>query len=148
MPTYAVEFKVSNGDMKEAKLQYAYDGAVMSKGARAMHKYLGKSDDDFYGETEVITVAFNGALIEYYGHHALQTPGPSQLAADEAAPLEDAAGKTEDKIKHYLYLLHCDIPRASLQNFQSAYKYMRNAQGIGYKWVTERKDASLAYTNK
>jgi hypothetical protein len=108
---------------------------------------MDKSDDDFYGKTQALTVAFNGRLIEYYGHHILQTPGPSQLAADEAAPNEAAAGRAGDTVKYHPYLLDCDTPRASLQNFQSAYKHIRNAQDIGYKWATERKDALWAYTN-
>ncbi|KAE8442401.1 hypothetical protein EG329_003418 [Mollisiaceae sp. DMI_Dod_QoI] len=147
MPAYAVEFKSSNGDMKEAKLQCAFDGSIMTEGARGAHTYMDKSDDDFYGKTQALTVAFNGGLIECYGHHALQTPGPSQLAADEAAPNEAAAGRAGDTVKYHPYLLDCDTPRASLQNFQSAYKHMRNAQDIGYKWATERKDALWAYTN-
>ncbi|MCJ1399897.1 hypothetical protein MMC11_003100 [Xylographa trunciseda] len=66
MPAYAVEFKSSNGDMKEAKLQCAFDGSIMTEGARGAHTYMDKSDDDFYGKTQALTVAFNGGLIEYY----------------------------------------------------------------------------------
>jgi hypothetical protein len=145
MPAYAVEFKSSDGDMKEAKLQCAYDGAVMTEGAYAVHKYLDKSDDDFYGKTQALTVAFNGAVIEYYGHHMLRTPRPSQLAADKAALSKDS--KAEGVVKHHQYLLYCDNPRASLQDFQRAYKHVRNAQDIGYKWATERKDALWANTD-
>jgi hypothetical protein len=147
MPAYTIEFKSSDGDMKEAKLHCAYNGALMTEGAYAVHKYLDKSDDDFYGKTQALTATFNGAVIEYYGHHALQTPRPSQLEADEAALNEDVASEAEDAvIKHHQYLLHYDNPRASLQNFQSAYKHIRNAQDIGYKWATERKDALWANT--
>lgn len=148
MPAYAVEFKSSNGDMKEAKLQCAYDGSVMTEGARVTHNYMDKSNDDFFGKTQALTVAFNGALIEYYGHHALQTPGPSQLAANRTVPSKDAAGRAGDTVKYHPYLLNCDTPRASLQNFQSAHKHIRNAQDLGYKWATERKDALWAYTNE
>jgi hypothetical protein len=65
MPAYAVEFKSSNGDMKEAKLQCAYDGALMMEGARTVHKHIGKSDDNSYGKTQAITVAFNGRLLNF-----------------------------------------------------------------------------------
>jgi hypothetical protein len=34
MPAYAIEFKSSNSDMKEAKLQCAFDGSIMTEGAR------------------------------------------------------------------------------------------------------------------
>jgi hypothetical protein len=70
-PAYTVEFKSSNGDMKEAKLQCAYDGALMTEGARAVYKYLDKSDDDFYGKTQALTVAFNSETLKFYSHHAL-----------------------------------------------------------------------------
>ncbi|ESZ90552.1 hypothetical protein SBOR_9059 [Sclerotinia borealis F-4128] len=147
MPAYAVQFKSSNGDMKEAKLQCVFGGSVVTEGARGAHTYMHGSNVDFYGKTQAITIAFNGGLIEYYAHHALQTPGPSQLAAYGAAPNEVAAVRAEDTVKYHSYLLDYDYPRASLRSFQSAYKHMRNAQDIGYKWSTERKDALWAYTN-
>ena len=34
-----------------------------------------------------------------------------------------------------------DSPCDSFEDFQNAYKYIRNAQDIGYKWAAERKDA-------
>jgi hypothetical protein len=71
MPAYAIEFKSFNGDMKEAKLQCAFNGSIMIEGARGAHTYMDKFNDDFYGKTQAFTVAFNGGLIEYYGHHAL-----------------------------------------------------------------------------
>ena len=142
MPAYAVEFKSPEGSMREAQLQCAFDGSIMTEGAYGTHKYMNKSDDDFYGKTQALTVTFNGRLIEYYGHHALQTPGPSQLVGDKAKD------KAKDTVKYHQYLLDCDNPRASLQNFQRAYKHIRNAQDIGYKWATERKDALWAYTNR
>jgi hypothetical protein len=70
-PAYTIEFKSSNGDMKEAKLQCAYNRALMTEGARAMHKYLDKSNDDFYSKTQALTVAFNSETLKFYGHHAL-----------------------------------------------------------------------------
>jgi hypothetical protein len=97
---------------------------------------------------QALTVAYNDRLIEFYGHHALQTPGPSQLAADGAAPSEEAAGRAGNTVKYHQYLLICDTPRASFQNFQSAYKHTRNAQDIGYKWATDRKGALWAYANR
>ena len=107
MPTYAVEFKSIQGDMRQAKLQCAFDRSIMTEGAYGTHKYMNKSDDDFYGKTQALTVTFNGGLIEYYGHHALQAPGTSHLAGDKA----------KDTVKYHQYLLDCDTSRASLQNF-------------------------------
>ncbi|KAH7408975.1 hypothetical protein BKA64DRAFT_720342 [Cadophora sp. MPI-SDFR-AT-0126] len=83
MPAYAVEFKGCDGSIAEAQLQYAYDRALMTEGAHAMHTHIDN-----------------------------------------------------------------DNPRDSFENFQNAYKYTRNAYDIGYKWVTKRKDALWAYTNR
>ncbi|TAQ90071.1 hypothetical protein B7494_g1584 [Chlorociboria aeruginascens] len=82
MPAYAVEFTSSKGKMKEAKLQCAFDGSIITEGAYSTYTYMNKSDDDFYDKTQALTVAFNDGLIEYYGHYALQTP---RLGADRAA---------------------------------------------------------------
>ena len=145
MPALAIEFKGSEGSMQVAHLQCAFDGTIMTEGARGVHTFMKRSDDDFYGKTQALTVAFNGELINYYGHHAL--PGLSQLAADGATRNEGAAGGAGDAVKYYTYPLKCDNPRPSFQSYQDAYKHIRNAQGIGYKLATERKDALWAYTN-
>jgi hypothetical protein len=129
MPAFAIEFKGSKGSIQVAHLQCAFDGTIITEGARGVHTFIKKSDDDFYGKTQALTVAFNGELINYYGHYAL--PRPSQLAAD---------------VKYYPYLLMCDTPRPFLRNYRDASRHIRNAQGIGYKWATERKDALWAYT--
>ena len=63
----------------------------MTEGTYNTYKYINKSDDDFYGKTQALTVIFNGRLIEYYGYHALQTPRPSQLVGDKA----------KDTVKYY-----------------------------------------------
>ena len=146
MPAYTVEFKSSNGDMKEAKLQCAYDGAIMTEGARAVHKYLDKSDDDFYGKTQALTVAFNGETLKIYGHHALQIPPSSHPGGGVDSSTEITAGTIETR-QYPQYLLAGDNPRDSFGDFQSAYKHIRNAEDIGFKWATERKDALWAYTN-
>ena len=145
MPVYAVEFKSSNGDMKEAKLQCAYDGALMTEGARAIHKYLDKSDNDFYGKTQALTVAFNGETLKFYGHHALQIPPSPQPAGGVDSSAKVAIGTVDTQ--YPLYLLAGDNPRDSFEDFQRAYKRTRNAEDIGYKWATERRDALWAYTN-
>jgi hypothetical protein len=127
MLAYAVEFKSSNSNIKKAKLQYAFDRSIITEGARDTYIYINKSDNDFYSKTQALTVAFNGGLIEYYGHYALQTPGPSQLTANKTALNKGAADKAKNTVKYYLYLLDCDTSYALLQNFQSVYKHIRNA---------------------
>ena len=51
MPAYAIEFKSFYGDMKEAKLQCAFDGSIMTEGARGAHTYMDKFNADFYSKT-------------------------------------------------------------------------------------------------
>jgi hypothetical protein len=146
-PAYAVEFKRANGDMKEARLQCAYDGALMTEGARAVHKYLSKSDNDFFGKTQALTVAFNGETIKFYGHHALQVSSSSQPAGGVDSGAEISNGAI-DTFSYPQYLLDSDAPRDSFEDFQSAYKHIRNAEDISYKWATERKNALWAHTNR
>ncbi|KAH6716423.1 hypothetical protein BKA61DRAFT_721019 [Leptodontidium sp. MPI-SDFR-AT-0119] len=152
MPAYAVEFKSTNGDMKEAKLQCVYDGALMTAGAHAMHTHIGKPDDNFYGRTQALTVAFNGETLNFYAYHAVQIPTSSHPATCEASGRgvdrsAGAANETAATIEYHQYLLNCDNPRVSFEAFQTVYRHTRNAQDIGYKWATERKDALWAYTN-
>jgi len=125
MPAFAVEVKGYSGNMEIAQMQCAYNGALMTEGARAVHTYTGQSDNDFYGKTQALTVAFNGRCVEYYGHHAL---------------------RTGDTIEYHSYPLKYDIPLFSFSNYRDAYKHMRNAQDIGCQWATERKDRLWAYT--
>jgi hypothetical protein len=71
MPPYVVEFKSSNGDIKEAKLQCAFDGLIVTEGARGAYTYIDKSNNDFFGKIQALIVVFNGGLIEYYGYYIL-----------------------------------------------------------------------------
>jgi hypothetical protein len=47
MPAFAVECKGCDSGIAKAELQCAYDGALMTEGARVVHTHMGKSDDDF-----------------------------------------------------------------------------------------------------
>jgi hypothetical protein len=134
MPAFAVEVKGYDGSMQVAQLQCAYNGALMTEGARAVHTYTGKSDDDFYGKTQALTAAYNGKIMKFYSHHAIQIPASAQPASD--------------RVDYHQYLLSGDAPRDSFENFQTAYKHTRNAQDIGYKWATERKDGLWSYMNR
>ena len=145
MPAFAVEVKGSEGSMQVAQLQCAYDGALMTEGARAMHKYMGKSDDDFNGKTQALTVAYNGETLKFYCHHAVQIPLSSQPAGRVDSRAETAVD-TVGTLRYPQCLLGGDNPRDSFESFQAAYKHTRNSEDIGYKWATERKDALWAYT--
>ena len=149
MPAYAVEFKSSSGDMNEAKLQCAYDGALMTEGAHAIHAYMGKSDDDFYGRAQALTVSFNGRTLDFYTNHAVKISASSyEESGKGVGKSAGAATGTADAVEYHQYLLVSDDPRFSFEDFQTAYRHTRNAQDIGYKWATERKDALWAYTNR
>ncbi|KAE8440665.1 hypothetical protein EG329_006844 [Mollisiaceae sp. DMI_Dod_QoI] len=106
---------------------------------------MDKSDDDFYGKTQALTVAYNGDTVKFYGHHAVQIPVSSQPAS---GGVDSSADVNIDALAYHQYVLSSDNPRGSFENFQNAYKHTRNAQDIGYKWAAERKDALWAYTNR
>jgi hypothetical protein len=63
MPAYAVEFKGYDGSIAKAQLQCAYNRALMTEGARAVHTYIDKSDDDFYSKTQALTVVYNSDTV-------------------------------------------------------------------------------------
>lgn len=119
MPTYAAELKSTKVGLVSAHLQGAHDGALMTEGAHAIDTHLGKPNDEFYGKTQALTVAFNGEMLIIYAHHA---------------------ARENNTIKYHRHPVNADIPRISFEHFQTACKHLMNAQAIGYKWVTERKD--------
>ncbi|RDL33132.1 uncharacterized protein BP5553_08571 [Venustampulla echinocandica] len=137
MPAYTVECKSTEGNMQTAENQCAYNGALMAEGARDVHRYLGKSSDNFYGKTQALTVAFNGDALKIYGHHIVQTPTPSQPAGTG-----DMA-----TLKYHQHLYAHLNPRASFKSFQEAYKHLRNSQDFCYNLAAHRKDALWAHAN-
>ncbi|RDL35431.1 uncharacterized protein BP5553_07362 [Venustampulla echinocandica] len=151
MPAFAVEVKGYNGSMQVAQLQCAYNGALMTEGAYAVHTHINKSNVEFCGTTQALTVGYNGENLNFYGHHTRQIPTPSDPVICESAGSgvvsTEATGKTAACLEYHQYLLSCDNPCASYEDFKKAYKHTRNAQDIGYKWATERKDALWALTN-
>ncbi len=140
MPAFAVELKSSDGSIAEAKLQCAFDGALITKGAHYVHRHMQKPDDAFYGTTQAITAAYNGDSLNFYVHHALSIPGKSRISTSEAAGNGNSAD-AEATLEYHQYLLSCDNPRASPENFRMAHKHMRNAQEFCYKLATEKRDA-------
>ena len=131
MPAYAVEFKSAGGDFQEAKLQCAYDGALITEGSRMTHRYMGKNDKEMFGKTQALTMAYNGHSLKLYGHHVVQPSSSIPTAEDDGT----------SSLQYHQYLLASDNPRDSFEEFQNAYKHVRNAQDLGYQWATERKDA-------
>ena len=107
----------------------------MTEGARAVHKYLDRFDDDLYGKTQTLTVAFNGETLVLYGHHALQIPSSSPPASgvDNGAEITIGTVDTVETAQYPQYLLAGDKPRYSFKDFQSAGKHTRNTGDIGYK---------------
>jgi hypothetical protein len=86
----------------------------MTEGAYAIHVYMGKSDDSFYGKIQAITVAFNGLSLDFFTHYAGKTNGAAN-------------------IKYYRYPLFSDAPWLSLEHFQTPCKHLQNAQDVGEK---------------
>ena len=147
MPAYAVEFKGPDGSMPQATLQCAYDGALMTEGARAVYMYVhgDKVDNGFYGKTQALTVAFNGATLKIYGHHAIRMPISSQPVGNG---VDSSADPNSDALEYHQCVLNSDSLESSFERFRDAYKHIRNAHDIGYKWATKRKDALWAYVNR
>jgi hypothetical protein len=112
MPAYVVEFKGADGSQLRAHLQCAYDGALMTEGAYAIHHYLGRPNEDFYGKIQAITVAFNGLSIDIFGHYAFKTNGI---------------------VRYYRHPLFSDTPWISLTHFQTASQHIQKAQDTGYQ---------------
>jgi hypothetical protein len=126
MPAFAVELKSSNSSIAEAKLQCAFNGALITKGARDVHRHMQKPDDAFYSTTQAITAAYNSDSLNFYVHHALPIPKKSGIFDLEAAGNADSADAKET-LEYHQYLLSCNNPRASPKNFRTAHKHMRNA---------------------
>jgi hypothetical protein len=101
MPAYAIEFKGYNGSIAKAQLQYAYNRALMTEGARAVHTYIDKSDDDFYGKTQALTVVYNNDTVKFYGYHAIQIPVSSQPASGGVNSSVDA---NSDVLAYHQYI--------------------------------------------
>lgn len=138
MSAYAVEFQSAGGDFQEATLQCAYDGALMTEGSRITHQYMGKTDEEMFGKTQALTMAYNGNLLTLYGHHVVQPSSFIPTAEDDGTSL----------LQYHQNVLASDHPRDSFDGFQSAYKHVRNAQDLGHQWATERKDALWEHERK
>jgi hypothetical protein len=125
MPAYAVEFNGSDGSQVFAQLQCAYDGALMTEAAYAVHRHVGQPDQSFFGKTQALTVAFTGLTIDMYAHYAIQLPTPQGGLM----------------IQYRRFCLYSGIPRTSLQCLQDACHYVRNAQAIAFDWAMDRRHA-------
>jgi hypothetical protein len=106
---------------------------------------MDKSDDDFYGKTQALKMAYNGDAVKFYSHYAVQIPVAPQPASDR---VDCSADANSDDLAYHQYALSSDNHRDSFENFQNVYKHTRNTQVIGYKWATERNDALWAYRNR
>lgn len=87
-----------------------------------MCTYMSKPDDDFYGRTQALTVALNGEMLTFYAHHAAQIPISSYAATYKASSggVDKSRGAANDNattIEYHQYLLNCDIPRVSFEDF-------------------------------
>lgn len=149
MPAYAVEVKGTDGTIESAQEQCKYDGALMTEGAYRIHKYMGKPDEDFFGKTQAITIAFKGIAFRIYCHFALKILGPSEAMTTSGGPTGPAAlantGATQ--IQYRQYRITTDNPCDSLEEFQIASRHIRNAQDIGYNLSKRRKDELWDYDN-
>ena len=71
LPHLAGEWKGPDGNMREAELQSAYDGAAMVYARNQALAYMGKADPP--GHAEVTTFTTNGTNLNFYSHYAMKS---------------------------------------------------------------------------
>ncbi|KAK0629992.1 hypothetical protein B0T17DRAFT_527213 [Bombardia bombarda] len=111
LPHLAGEWKGPDGNMKEAELQSAYDGAALVFARNQALAYLGKSDPP--GHAEVTTFTTDGTNLNLYAHYA--------------APSEDGT------LKYHQYRYRSTNLVNTRQEHVQGRKGLRNEQGHAYK---------------
>ncbi|KAJ4328987.1 hypothetical protein N0V84_000559 [Fusarium piperis] len=71
LPQIAGEWKGPAGDMREARMQSAYDGAAMVHARNQALAYMGKADPAGYAE--ITTFTTDGANLNLFAHYATET---------------------------------------------------------------------------
>ena len=124
MPTLCVEWKGPDGLMPSAEKQCAYDGALMVDAAFQAHEYMNKDPTEFLNKTQALTIATNGAHVDIYSNHVVQTrSGP----------------------EYHQCLLQSHHPRDSLKDLISTRRSVRNAQDWCRARAKKTKDLLHAF---
>ncbi|KAI0431838.1 hypothetical protein F5Y09DRAFT_330046 [Xylaria sp. FL1042] len=108
LPHVAGEWKGPAGDMRDARIQSAYDGAALVHARTQALAYMGKEDPP--GHAEITTFTTDGTNLNLYAHYA--TP-----------PAED-----EDTLEYHQYPISTTNIKDTYQGHKDGRKGLRNAQ--------------------
>ncbi|VBB84197.1 Putative protein of unknown function [Podospora comata] len=108
LPQIAGEWKGPAGDIREARIQSAYDGAAMVHARNKALAYMGKEEPP--GHASVITFTTDGTNFNLYAHYA--------------APSEEDEGALE----YHQCLVSTTNLTGSYKSFKEGRKHLRNAQ--------------------
>ncbi|KAK5021395.1 hypothetical protein LTR60_000011 [Cryomyces antarcticus] len=119
--SFAAEFKGYDGSMEEAKLQTAYDGALMVENAVEVEMtFEQEGGETAYGRTLALTVAFNGVNVRIYADYATRS------VLDGAVVYH-----------HHEIVQH--NPTTSKEAFKMTVRHVRNAQDYSRELASRRK---------
>ncbi|KAJ2896994.1 hypothetical protein MKZ38_005057 [Zalerion maritima] len=109
LPHVAGEWKGPTGDIREARMQSAYDGAALVHGRTQALAYMGKEDPP--GHAAITTFTTDGTNLNLYAHYA--------------APLEE----NKDILEYHQYPISSTNIKDTYQGYKEGRKSLRNLQG-------------------
>ncbi|TPX08982.1 uncharacterized protein E0L32_009561 [Thyridium curvatum] len=125
LPQIAGEWKGPAGDIREARMQSAYDGAAMVHARNKALAYMGKEDPP--GHASVTTFTTDGTNLNLYAHYA--------------APSEEDEGALE----YHQCLVSTTNLTGSYESFKQGRKHLRNAQDRAREQSYALKDQLKEY---
>ncbi|KAK0655388.1 hypothetical protein B0T16DRAFT_289635, partial [Cercophora newfieldiana] len=108
LPQIAGEWKGPTGDMREARMQSAYDGAAMVHARTQALAYMGKEDPP--GHAEITTFTTDGTNLNLYAHYATPAEGD------------------ENTLEYHQYPISSTNLTGTYQGHKDGRKNLRNAQ--------------------
>ncbi|KAK3378691.1 hypothetical protein B0T24DRAFT_609675 [Lasiosphaeria ovina] len=123
LPHLAGEWKGPGKNMKEARMQAAYDGAALVYARNQALSYMGKSDPS--GHAEITTFTTDGTNLNLFAHHA--------------APTEEGA------LEYHQYPIKSINLIDSYQGYKEGRKHLRNAQDYAREQSYALKDQLKEY---
>ncbi|KAK5654360.1 hypothetical protein OQA88_7269 [Cercophora sp. LCS_1] len=123
LPQIAGEWKGPAGDMREARLQSAYDGAAMVHARSQALAYMGKADPA--GHAEITTFTTDGTNLNLFAHHATLTE--------------------EGTLEYHQYPIKSINLIDSYQGYKEGRKHLRNAQDYAREQSYALKDQLQEY---
>lgn len=125
LPQIAGEWKGPVGDIREARMQSAYDGAALVYGRNQALTYMGKSDPS--GHAEITTFTTDGTNLNLYAHYA--TP----------------SAEDEDTLEYHQYPISTTNIKDTYQGHKDGRKGLRNAQDYAKQQSYAMRDELKEY---